>query len=205
MQRTLFIYIIFTYILCGCGPKRLSREDYSHYVSDKSNGLTKSASVGNTTITVSYRPTDLWVHQELNHVSATKRQITSAREKYSASLYFVLSFSTDSKETLHQSTGQQYSDLVQTLSFHMSDYVSLTTSANDTIPVSDFMLNRTYGIGGSTDLLFVFNKEKINNIDWIQFNLNEFGLGIGNQRFRFKTKDLDNCPEIKFETKETEL
>ncbi|HEY9006529.1 MAG TPA: hypothetical protein VIM75_10355, partial [Ohtaekwangia sp.] len=63
----------------------------------------------------------------------------------------------------------------------------------------DFMLNRTYGMSNSTDLLFVFSKEKAKGKDWIQFNLNELGLGIGNQRFRFEMRDLENVPEVTFE------
>ncbi len=91
-----------------------------------------------------------------------------------------------------------YSDLVQTLSFRMSHYVTLTTAPADTIPVGDFMLNRTYGLSQSTDLLFVFNNEKVRGKEWIQFNLNEFGLGTGNQRFRFRTKDIETLPGIDF-------
>ena len=40
------------------------------------------------------------------------------------------------------------------------------------------------------------DKEKAKNQDWIQFNVNEFGLDVGNQRFRFDTKDIEHCPEM---------
>lgn len=81
----------------------------------------------------------------------------------------------------------------------MNEYVMLTTSARDTIPVGDFMLNRTYGLSASTDVLVVFNREKARGADWVQINLSEFGLGVGSQRFRFSRKDLDEIPRIKFE------
>lgn len=81
----------------------------------------------------------------------------------------------------------------------MGNYVTLTTASADTIPVGDFMLNRTYGLSQSTDLLFVFNKEETERAEWVQFNLNEFGLGAGNQRFRFKRKDLEDLPRLNFE------
>jgi hypothetical protein len=61
-------------------------------------------------------------------------------------------------------------------------------------------LNRTYGLSSTTDLLFVFNKKKAAGTDWVQFNLNEFGLGLGNQRFRFSTMDLEETPQINFST-----
>ena len=47
-------------------------------------------------------------------------------------------------------------------------------------------------------LLFVFNKEKAKGREWVQFNLNEFGMSIGNQRFRFDRETLDNPPAIDF-------
>ncbi|HEY9048675.1 MAG TPA: hypothetical protein VIN08_22365, partial [Ohtaekwangia sp.] len=143
--------------------------------------------------------TDLWVYQEIGKHKATPEQIDTLRKKYSQYLYFILSLSANNKEALHQAASDQYGDLVQTLSFRMNNYVTLTTSANDSIPVGDFMLNRTYGMSNSTDLLFVFSKEKAKGKDWIQFNLNEFGLGIGNQRFRFEMSDLENIPEVTFE------
>ncbi|HEY9047244.1 MAG TPA: hypothetical protein VIN08_15170, partial [Ohtaekwangia sp.] len=143
--------------------------------------------------------TDLWVYQEIGKHKATPEQIDTLRKKYSQYLYFILSLSANNKEALHQAASDQYGDLVQTLSFRMNNYVTLTTSVNDSIPVGDFMLNRTYGMSNSTDLLFVFSKEKAKGKDWIQFNLNEFGLGIGNQRFRFEMRDLEKIPEVTFE------
>ncbi|HEY9045016.1 MAG TPA: hypothetical protein VIN08_03940 [Ohtaekwangia sp.] len=200
MRSIGFISILLYTFVIGCSPDRLSSEELTAFVADESNGLSKSVTAANNTVVrVTYRPTDLWVYQELGKGKHTPEQIDKARKKYSQNLYFILSLSANDKEALHQSTGDQYSDLVQTLSFRMNNYVTLTTSANDTIPVGDFMLNRTYGMSSSTDLLFVFNKEKAKDKEWIQFNLNEFGLGIGNQRFRFETDDLEDIPEVTFE------
>lgn len=178
-----------------------SAEKLSEYVASPDNNLSQKAAVNDYHITVTYRPTDLLVHQEIGDETYNPSSIESLRKKYSNYYYFILSLSKNGKEALHQVEGGmgRYSELVQTLSFQMSEYVKLTTSAQDTIPVADFMLNRTYGLSQSTDLLFVFNKEKTQGKDWIQFNLNEFGLSVGNQRFRFKTKDLEEVPKIHFE------
>jgi hypothetical protein len=102
------------------------------------------------------------------------------------------------KEALHQTTLDEYGDLLNTLSFRMHEYVSMTTAKQDTIPVGDFMLNRTFGMSSSTDVLFVFDRAKAKDVDWVQFNLNEFGLGVGNQRFRFDVDDLENAPQVNF-------
>ncbi len=199
----LYLAVILLFAITACQPEFLTKEELSAYVSDEENGLKKSVDLGNSRVEVLYRPTDLMVQQELGSEPADTSILRTMRGKYDGYYYFVLSLSNNNKEALHQTGGAQYSDLVQTLSFRMNDYVSLTTSAQDTIPVGDFILNRTYGLGSSTDLLFVFNKERALDKEWVQFNLNELGLGIGNQRFRFRVKDLQKVPKIKFNTPKT--
>src|SRR5690606_20695983 len=124
----------------------------------------------------------------------------SLRNRYSNYYYFILSISKNDEEVLHLLDDfKSYGQLVETMSFRMQDYVTLTTSDRDTIPTGDFMMNRTYGLGSSTDLLFAFNKEKSKNDDWVQFNLREFGLNLGRHSFRFSVEDLENVPSLKFQ------
>lgn len=190
------------FFLVACSPSTMTEEELQAYVADVDHGLRQSVEVNGYKAELTYRPTDLWVKQEIGDKPVTSQEIEAFRKKYSSYYYFILSLSRDNKEALHTLDGGmgQYSELVQVLSFRMADYVTMTTSARDTIPVGDSMLNRTYGMSQSTDLLFVFNKEKAKDKDWVQFNLNEFGLGLGNQRFRFERKNLDNAPSIKFNT-----
>jgi len=197
MKRLLWLCVVL--LLWSCEKQTLTPEELSAFVADEENGYCKKSTVGPTTVTVTYRPTDLLVDQELGDEAATTLRVDSLRKKYDRYYYFILSLSSNEKESLHQTSGDQYSDLVNTLSFRMHDFVTMTTSASDTIPVGDFMLNRTYGMSSSTDLLFVFNKEKSKDQDWVQFNLNEFGLGVGNQRFRFSVDELEAAPKIKFD------
>jgi hypothetical protein len=182
----------------GCSPDALTAEEYSAYVADEDHGLRKSVSSGGATISVSYRPTDLLVRQTLTD-RITPETIAERRRQYAPYLYFVLGLSAGNREALHATAGDAYSGLLQTLSFRMNDFITLTTSAGDTIPVGDFMLNRTYGMSASTDVLVVFSGEKARGKEWVQFNLNEFGLGAGNQRFRFDMKDLEDSPAVRFE------
>jgi hypothetical protein len=166
---------------------------------DEDNGLIQRSEINGYSIEVFYKPTDLLIHQEVNGEDADDTILKSIRSKYEPYYYFTLNLSRDKKEALQVNGDMgQYSELVQTLSFRMNGYVNLTTTAQDTIPTGDFILNRTYGMSDATSLLFVFNKEKAQDQDWIQFNLNEFGLGVGNQRFRFRTKDIEAAPKINF-------
>lgn len=190
-------FVLILIVASGCSADKLSAEELIAFITDESNGLKKTVTAGNTLVSVTYRPTDLLVNQETEGLSVAQAEIEADRKKYDHYIYFVLSLSADNKESLHQATGQDYSNLLQTLSFHMNDYVALTTE-KDTIPVGDFILNRTYGMSSTTDILFVFNKALLKGKPWVQFNLNEFGLGVGDQRFRFAMTDLEQVPAIEF-------
>ncbi len=196
-MRFLILLVLLAGAACSSGPMTVA--ELETYVKDQENGLTQEIESNGYTIRVTFRPTDLWVKQEVGEGRFPDAQeLAKLRHKYNAYYYFIVSLSRNNKEALHQLEGgmEQYSDLVQTLSFRMPQYTTLTTSASDTIPVGDFMLNRTYGLSRSTDLLFVFSREKAGDDAWVQFNLNEFGLGTGSQRFRFDREKLDEAPEL---------
>lgn len=187
-------------ILCtiACTSSSLTKDELMAYIADEDNGLRKSATVGNTEVQVQYWPTDMCLAQELQGSADASKHLDSLRRHYNRYCYFVLGLGKDNREALHQGDVdfKSYSDLLQTLSFSMADYVIVTTPARDTIPVGDFTLSRTYGVGSATELLFAFSREKMGGQEWIQFNLNEFGLGIGNQRFRFRTRDFEEVPPL---------
>jgi len=197
MKALYLIALAALFCVAGCTTDPLTPEEYAAYIADQDNGLRKSVTVGGNTIAISYRPTDLLVKQALTG-KATPEAIAARRKQYTPYLYFVLSLSAGNREALHATAGDSYSGLLQTLSFRMNDFITLTTSAGDTIPVGDFMLNRTYGMSASTDVLVVFSGEKAKGNEWVQFNVNEFGLGTGNQRFRFDMKDLEESPSVRF-------
>ena len=176
-------------------------EKLLHYVLDDAHRLVKRSNVGEVSIEVYNRPTDLLVEQELRgRKDVDIRNIKLLRDQYDQNLYFILNISRNHQEVLQPGKyPDQFGDLVQIMSFEMNNYVNMTTSNRDTIPTADFILNRTFGLSRETSMLFVFDRSKTKNAEWVQFNLNEFGLGVGNQRFRFETKDLDEAPTLDFE------
>jgi len=190
--------------LFACSQEHVSLEGLQSYIADEDNGLQKSIEVDGTQITVTYRPSDLIVDQEIGGEQVDKETLLSIQRRYSSSFYFVVSLAKEHKDIMQQVADKvDYGELVQTLSFHMPAYTFLTTSKIDTIAVDDFALNRSFGLSNSTDLLFVFSRNDVKtDDDWVEFNLNEFGLGVGNQRFRFRLSDIANAPQLKFETQE---
>jgi hypothetical protein len=199
-MKTALLYLIVAITFLGCRKQEFSSPDeLNKFIADPEHDLKQTNELNGYKVTVTFRPTDLLVYQEIGDQHPTAAAIDSARKKYNSYYYFILSLSHGNREALNPADGlTQYSELVQTLSFRMNDYVTMTTSQSDTIPVGDFMLNRTYGISSTTDILFVFNKEKAKGNEWVQFNLNELGIGLGNQRFRFKVEDLEQPLTLQF-------
>jgi hypothetical protein len=191
------------FIMCSlyqCGrPEYLTEKELSEFIRNSANELIKEKKVDGVGIKICYRPTDLLVAQELKgSQQPTVDKISKARQKFGGHYYFIASFSKDRKELVSPSNQglPGFSDLLQTISFQMGDKVNLTTPLQDTIVVADYIYNRTFGIGQSTDILFVFDKKKAESQKYVEFNLDEFGLGIGKQSFRFETKYLEDAPKI---------
>lgn len=186
--------------LLGCSQTEVQTvAELNEFLSDPANSLIQSAEINDVNITVIYKPTDLLVYREVGDFPTDSSVVARTSEKYSNYYYFILSISKNQNEVLvPRGDILQFSSLVQTLSFRMNDYVNLTTSERDTIPVADFIYNRTYGFSHATELLFVFSKDQCEGKEWVDFNLKELGMGLGNQHFRFNLSDLDRVPKLRF-------
>jgi len=198
-MKQLYILLLLS-ILSSCNkPQYLSEEQLKAYVIDPDHGLSEKNEVNEVVTTVTYRPTDLLVAQELRSASPTVKEIERIRGKYNKYAYFVLNISNRDRDVLTGlSDYDRFSRQLNTFAFGMAEFVNLTTPQKDTIPVADYIFPRTYGAGKSTAMLFAFNNEQFKNREWIQLNLKEMGLGTGDQSFRFRVADLQEVPEIDF-------
>lgn len=181
---------------CTRAPAYLSEDELLDYVRNEDNGLVKKQTAGNMNLSVTYRPSDLLVLQDVGD-TRDSAAIADARNKYQAYVYFILSMDVAGQNALYRGSADMgaFSEHLQTLSFRMADKVSLITSARDTVEVADYIFDRTYGMG-NTSLLFVFSRQKLKTADWFTFNLKDFGMRTGDQRFRFQMKDLEDTPKL---------
>lgn len=199
----LFLFpLVFSFLFSlGCTAEYLSKEELIEFIADEDNGLSKNNDLNGFQLKVSYRPTDLLVLNEVGENRIPQKEaLESLRNKYKDYHYFILSISGGKKEALYSGLENQghYGELVQILSYRMGNFVNLTTSQKDTVFIADYTYQPTYGMGEATNLLFVFSDEEIKSPEWVQFNLKEFGLGLGNQNFRFNMQDLKQAPKLKF-------
>lgn len=149
-------FVLCSLIVLGCtSTGYVTPEELTRYVAEERNQLTKKIQVSDQLVQVTYRPADLWIYQEAGGLIMDSVTYKTLHKRYSGRYYFILSLSIGNGEALDPARKglRQYGELVQTSSFGMDDHVTLITSGQDTIPVSDFMLDRTFGLSNSTDLL----------------------------------------------------
>jgi hypothetical protein len=201
MKRSIsFLTLLFIFTV-SCAPPYLTVDELKNYILVSDHGLKKEVLIDDYKVRVTFRPTDLLIAQEVESLPHPT-QVTRLRNKYGSHYYFVLSLSKSEREAIQAGVmpHEEFSELLQIISFRMGAYVNMTTARQDTIPLADFAYSRTFGMGASNDILLVFNKKKITDQQWVQINLAEFGLGLGRQSLRFNCKDLDGIPEIDFTT-----
>lgn len=198
----LFIIVIGIPILFGSCKKQLTEQELIDYIKSPDNGVLIEKKVGSLNYKVYYRPSDMLVNQELKaHNIATDSLINHYKNIYDKNLYFIVSISQNNQEVLNNLAGnkQHFGSMVNQLAFGMDQKVTLLTSQKDTLQLKDYIYPRTYGVGNSTDIMFVFENKDINQAEWIQMVIEDFGLQTGDARFKFLTKDIRKTPSLKFE------
>ena len=191
-------FLIGLVVLVSCeNPAQLSEKELTEFVNDPANGVSKTIQAGKMEMKVTLRPNDFLVYQEVGE-EGSKEDIAEASKRYDDYLYLMLSLSAGEKDALYGLSQDQgvFSENLQVLSFRMGQYVTLTTSKQDTIPVGDYIFNRTFGLSKSNDLMFVFNREKISEEGWVSFNIGEFGMSTGRRNFRFELDDIYAVPTL---------
>lgn len=201
MRIKKIVFILIVACLYGCKPDSLPEGQLRTFVLDEDNGLHKKITVNEVTMEVTYMPGDLLVAQEMEGRVELSR-LDSLRKKYDQQLYFLLTLSKNGKEALHSldPNDASYSDMLNTLSFQMGQYVYITTSAsNEPVVAIDYVLNRSYGMASGTELLFAFPVNDNLSSEWIDINIEEFGLNLGKQSLRFSTDDIAESPRLQVE------
>ncbi len=77
-----------------------------------------------------------------------------------------------------------YSEWLQRLSYHMSDYISLYTTDGNEIPLSSYQLIRTFGLRKDRTLLLAFSAKYMTEETTLV--IKEFGLDTGRLNFKFR-------------------
>jgi len=183
-----FLLLSFVFIFSAC-CSTFTKEELYEYIKDPENGFVNEKQLAGTDLKLTYKPYQLFAQQELRSVdSLTPEKKAEIENRYSKNHYFILSISQGGREILSNAADRQrFSMLVQQFAFGMGEKVTLTTAEQDTLQLLDYHYPRMYGMAASTDMVFVFEKEK-KKTDYYTFHLNEFGLKNGNTWFKVDSK-----------------
>ena len=191
-------------LMVSCSSKTFdSREELMAYVTDSDNGYVQHKNINGVDFSITYRPTDVLVHQELMDTTS-KEELDSLRNKYGKYMYFNLSISKNNKEVLNSinSSRADFGAMVNQLAFGMGDKVHLIGKHRDTVELLDYIYPREYGMGGATTMMFVYpREEKVLNDDFFQFTIEDIGLKTGEVGFKIPSKPINNEPKLNFSTR----
>jgi len=190
------------FILTSCQQKTFdNRDELMAYVANTDNGYTQHKSVNGTDFSITYRPTDMLVRQELTE-EMSRAQVDSLRQKYEPYLYFNLSLSKNNKEVLSNMSNSRadFGAMVNQLAFGMGVKVHLFSQKKDTIELLDYVYPREYGMGRATNIMLVYPKdEKLMKDEFVHFTIEDIGIKTGEVGFKIPIEPIRNEPELKFE------
>ncbi len=202
MAKTyLLIAGIFCLLCLACSSRHrlLGKRDLEKYISDPAHGLIQKTTVEEADVSVDFEPSSMLAANEFT-AGSRRDSVTlhGLQAKYSPNYYFLVKFSKNHKELIRQLPSfSDYSEMVQVLSFRMQQYINLTTD-RDTLQMSDYTYEQTYGMGNANMLLIAFPKKGISGADRLDINLAECGFGLGSLKFSFRKSDLDKVPELDY-------
>ncbi|HRO46351.1 hypothetical protein [Agriterribacter sp.] len=204
MQRVAYLNLIWILLWGSCSSNKdeaLSKAELIRYINDKKSGLVQAHKVNGINVTLTYQPSSFFVAQEMQTMPVTDSlQKLTLEKKYDNYYYFRLKFSKNGREAIRQLGGfNDYSKMVQVLSFQMNRYVSLITSPQrDTVELSDYLFDQTYGMSDGSNLLLCFDKNKMKESDFFDINIDECGFGTGALKFRIRKSDIAKVPRLDY-------
>ncbi len=196
-----FLCCISALLFLSCSQKSFSTEkEFWDYIKNPKNGLSQQKNTNGVDYSLTYKPTDALVKQELGEEYSTT-QVDSLRKKYQEYIYLTLSMSKNNQELLNSKVKNrsEFGAMVNQLAFGMAEKVNLISKARDTIAMADYVYPRMYGMGGGTSMLLVYpREEKIMKNDFFHFTIEDLGFMTGEVSFRVATEPIKNEPRLKF-------
>lgn len=191
----------FVGLFVSCSQRTFdSKEDLVAHITDAENGYTQHKLVNGVDFSITYRPTDLLVSQELTE-GMSEAAADSLRQKYGQYLYFNVSISKNNQEVLDgmANSRAKFGAMVNQLVFGMGDKVHLYNQKKDTVELLDYIYPREYGMGRATNIMFVYPREEaLLEDDFIHFTLEDIGLKTGEVGFKFPAKLLEREVALNF-------
>jgi hypothetical protein len=182
-------------------PRTLRSVDLQQYILEPNNGLTKNLETNGVKISLTYKPAELIITQEIKRYNnPSKDLIDSLRGNYVNKLYFILNLSAKNGEIENSYTADRasYQRVVKYLSYEVGNRISICIdNQSELIPLAGHFYSRMYSNTGKTTLLLVTDSEHIKKSKTLSVILNDQELGLGKCVFTFKSNDLKQVSKIR--------
>jgi len=202
MTKNILYILTSIVLLISCANKSFNTtEELWQYIKDPENKYLQQKKIKGIDFSLLYKPHDLLVKQELGDKN-NDSLIQKFRKKYENYLYFTLSMSKSGHELLSHvaKDRQRFGAMVNDLAFGMNQKVHVYTPAKDTLPMTDFIYPRMYGMSGNTSILFVYPKRKTDLKEkYLNFTIQDLGFYTGEVKFKVPTDIIKNEVKLKFE------
>jgi hypothetical protein len=195
----IFIPVLIFVVMISCGQRPVvSAQELSAYISDVENGLKQQTTKSGIDISVTYRPTDFIVAQEVAGEGYTQHQIDSIKASLQSIDYFMLSLSKKSQAVENYFTGNeaQFNTVIEYLSFKIGKDLSLVHGP-DTIPAKDFMYAQGFGSTKSSDVLVAFESNLSDRDGELTFLFDDSIFKTGLNQFQFSLNDIHSTPLLR--------
>jgi hypothetical protein len=198
LSLVLLSIILFIFWSCNKTKKSIKKDELISYISDPRNDLIKEKEINGIKLVLLFEPSSLLALTDYEAAdNKDETLLNKLNKKYTDHYYFILKISKNGKEAIRQlGSDQKYSDMVQTFSFGMSDYINLIIPPTDTISLSNYVFEQTFGLTDANRILLCFPKSKAIDGEAIYINVGECGFGIGTTRFEFKRSSIENIPPL---------
>lgn len=195
----IFAIFLISFAFSACYQKTFdSKEVLMKYLQNEENGYIQKKTVNGVDFSLMYRPTDLFINQELRKFKKTN-DIDSLRRKYNNYFYFNLVISKNQQDILSSMVTEkiEYDSMVNQLFFGIKEKMHLVYE-NDTLPILDYIYPRNYGMSNNTSILLVYPKLKYKDEDNLKFILEDLGLYTGDVTFKLSLSNILDEPQLRF-------
>jgi hypothetical protein len=188
-------------IICGIGllsfmainssNKRINKQQLTAYLLNEDSHLTKADSMSHVSYSVSY-----WPKEIINARLLQSNGQDSSKAVENKGRYFLMRCSYFNNDLLGKPNGQyDYTALLSTVSFQLGSHIYAVLDAKDTIPLTNAIYARNYGMTGSTNVLLFF--AEATQFTTCQLVINDFVFNTGQRiKLKYKITDIDNCPHL---------
>lgn len=199
------IACVFFLALLSCNDHRtLDRDAYIHHVEQEDKGLTIKKTLDDVDYSLTLCPLDYVIAKEFRTDKVARTNYEKRRLDLEGFIYFKLSLSPkDRKEEviLHRANNEQVvKERLEYLSYGFEENIfTIRNNKRDTLPVSMYHFERTYGVTPNLEFLFSFKTDSLagKNDKHIQVIIDDIVFNNTALTYEFDKEAFIHAPKLK--------